>query len=67
MTVRDGALAEEHGEPSTQALEESLAESGIALEEGAVAEVNLAAGQMGRRGGRGAGAGVRPDHRLRRV
>ena len=43
VTVRDGALAEEHGEPSSEALEERLAEAGIAPEEGRVAEVNLAA------------------------
>ena len=45
VTARDGGLVEEHGEPSTPALGERLAESGIALEEGRVAEVNLDAGR----------------------
>ncbi len=45
VTVRDGTLAEEYGEPSTPALGERLNEAGIALEEGKVVEVNLAAGR----------------------
>lgn len=45
VTVRDGALAEEIGKPSTPALWDRLDEAGTALEEGAVAEVNLAAGR----------------------
>ncbi len=45
VTVNDGALAEERGEPSTPALGEHLDEASIALEEGVVAEVNLAAGR----------------------
>ena len=49
VTVRDGALLEEISELSTPVLGKRLDEADTALEEGAVAEVNLAAGRWAER------------------
>ena len=43
VTVRDGELVEEMGEPSTPALREHMDQADNSLEEGSTAEVNLAA------------------------